>query len=239
MPEKIKPFTRAQILNRITQGPTPFSELAQTKRSGSDARIKARKHCDKLVRDGLILLIYIGLKKVYIRNTDAAKKQAVLQQIAENSRFDEETGCTVWTGYVDDMRGPVMRQGLVDPASAVNVRRWLFSELIGRELKGCEESVKMKARCDADCIDPKHMVRKTRSQLLKGIPKPFTAKLAVQAAMKKRWGKNPNAAAIIRASDKSNAELAEELNMCPSNVWAIRANRTHRLERNPFSGLIS
>lgn len=237
MPEKIIPFTRAQILKRITQGPTQFNELAQTKRNGSDARVKARKHCDKLVADGLILLIFIGQYRYYIANTEEAKKAAIRQQIEENSREDKETGCTIWTGYVDPMRGPVMRQGLADPNSAVNVRRWLFSELIGRDLKGYEESVKMKSRCDADCIKEDHMVRKTRSQLLRGIPKQLPAKLAIQAAMKRRWGKSPDAVEIIRASEKTNTELAKELDMTPSNVWAIRAGRTHKLQQSPFAGL--
>ena len=237
MPEKIKPFTRAQILKRIAQGPTQFSELAQTRRNGSDARIKARKHCDKLVADGVILLTHIGLYRYYILNTEEAKKAAIRQQIEENSREDKESGCLIWTGYVDPLRGPVMRQGLADPTKALNVRRWLFTELIGRELKGVEESIKMKARCDADCVREDHMVRKTRSQLLKGIPKPFTMKLAMQAAMKRRWGKNPDAAEIIRSSDKTNTELAKELDMSASNVWAIRARRTHKLQQSPFAGL--
>lgn len=229
--------TRAQILARINAGPAQFSILAGSNRHNNPARLAARKHCDKLVADGLILLVYIGQFRYYIANTEDAKKQAIRQQIEENSRHDPETGCTVWTGYVDDMRGPVMRQKLADPNSAVNVRRWLFTQLIGRDMKGVEESVKMKARCDVDCIDPDHMVRKTRSQLLKGIKKPMHVKLAMQAAMKKKWGKNPDAAEIIRASDKTNTELAEELDMTRSNVWAIRAGRTHSLQQSPFAGL--
>lgn len=229
--------TRAQIMARINVGPTQFSELAVSKRHNNPARMAARKHCDKLEADGKILHIYIGQFRYYIANSDAAKKQAIRQQIEENCRIDKETGCTVWTGYVDEFRGPVMRQKLADPTSGVNVRRWLFSELIGRELKGVEESVKMKARCDHDCIDPAHMVRKTRSQLLKGIKKPLHVKLAMQAAMKKKWGKNPDAAEIIRASDKSNSELAEEFGMTRANVWAIRAMKTHKLQQDHFSGL--
>lgn len=237
MPKKLKPFTLAQIKARITQGPTPFEELAQTRRSGSASRVTARKHCDKLVATGFALFVYLGQKKYYILNTEAGKKQAIRQQIAESSQVNPETGCIVWTSYVDEVRGPVMRQNLIDARAAVNVRRYLFSELIGRELKGTAESVKMKARCDEDCINEQHMVRKTRSQILRGIPKPLHVKVAMQAAMKKRWGKNPDAAAIIRASDKSNAELAQELDMSPSNVWSIRTNRTHRLQRSVFDGL--
>jgi hypothetical protein len=237
MPDKIKPFTRAQILKRIKQGPTQFSELAQTRRNGSNARIKAREHCDKLVADGAILAIYIGRHPYYIANTEEAKRQAIRQQIEENSRIDKQTGCTVWVGYIDELRGPVMRQKLADETSALNVRRWLFSELIGRELRGTEESVKMKARCDPSCIDHNHMVRKTRGQLLRGIPKPLHMKLVMQVSMKRRWGKNPNAVEIIRSSDKSNSELAEELGMSRANVWSIRSRRTYNLEQTPFAGL--
>lgn len=229
--------TRAQIKARINAGPVQFSVLAGSQRHNNPARLAARKHCDKLMADGLILLVYIGQFRYYIENTEAAKNQAVRQQIEENSRHDPETGCTVWTGYMDELRGPVMRQRLIETNSAVNVRRWLFTELIGRDLKGVKESVKMKARCDADCIDPDHMVRKTRSQILRGIKKPMHVKLAMQAAMKKKWGKNPDAAEIIRASDKTNTELAQELDMTRSNVWAIRTGRTHNLQRSPFDGL--
>lgn len=237
MPEKIKPLTRAQILKRIQEGPTPFAELAISGNSSSDARLKARQRCDKLVADGLILLTNIGPKKFYIVNTEEAKKQAIRRQIEENSRHDTATGCTVWTSYSDERRGPMMRQTLIRSTQPVSVRRWLFSELIGRELSGYKESVKMKARCHADCIDEKHMVRKTKSQLLKGIPKSMASRVAMHVSMKKHWGKDPAAVDVIRSSDKTTTELAKVLNMSRSNVWAIRSRKTHQLQQSPFAGL--
>lgn len=237
MPPPTKIPTRAQILQRINAGPARFCELAGSLKHNNPARLAARTHCERLVAEGLILAVHIGLRPHFIANTEEARKQAIRQHIRESSRHDPATGCTVWTGYVDEMRGPVMRQKLINNGSGVNVRRWLFQELIGRELRGTEESVKMKSRCDPDCIDETHMVRKTRSQLLRGIPKSITAKIANQKRMQQHRGKNPNAVAIIRSSDKSNAQLAKELDMTASNVWKIRTRKTFRLQQSPFSGL--
>lgn len=230
--------TKQSILERLGKGPAQFFELAGfTQRHKNPSRTAARAACDALTAEGSALLIYIGAFQYYILNTEAAKRQAILQQIEESSRHDPATGCTIWTGYCDQYRGPTMRQALVSKVAGVNVRRWLFQDFSGRELEGNTESIKMKARCDEDCINPEHMVRKSRSAILKGIPKPESVKIAMQATMRKRWGKRADSVEIIRSSDKSNAQLAQELDMTPSNVWSIRARRTYRLERNPFSGL--
>ena len=230
--------TRETVLDRLGKGPTQFMELAEgTRRHNNPSRAAARRICDALVAEGLAMFIYIGEFQYYILNTEAAKRQAIMQQIEENSRYDAATGCTIWTGYCEEYRGPTMRQSLVSRTGGVNVRRWLFQDFTGRELDGVSESVKMKSRCDEDCIDPKHMVRKSRSSLLKGIPKPESMKIAMQATMRKRWNKHPDAVAIIRSSSKSDAELAVELDMTPSNVWNIRTFKTYKLERSPFSGL--
>jgi hypothetical protein len=230
--------TKQSILERLGKSPAQFFELSGfTRRHNNPSRTAARAACDALKAEGLVMLIYIGEFQYYILNTEAAKRQAILQQIEESSRHDAATGCTIWAGYCDQYRGPTMRQALVSKVAGVNVRRWLFQDFTGRALEGNTESIKMKARCDEDCINPEHMVRKSRSALLKGIPKPESVKIAMQAAMRKKWGKRSDAVEIIRSSDKSNAQLAQELDMTPSNVWSIRARRTYKLERNPFSGL--
>lgn len=229
--------TREAILQRLAKGPTQFNEFAVSRNHRSKSRLAARKIVDQLKAEGLAMQIYIGAFQYWILSTEESKLQAVRQQIEESSRHDPASGCTIWTGYSDKDRGPVMRQALVGSGTGVNVRRWLFSDWTGRELDGTKESIKMSASCEEGCIDPAHMKRVTRSQILKGIKKPMAVRLALQARMKARWGKNPDAVAAIRASDKSSPELAKEFDMSPSNVWSIRSGRTYKLEANPFSGL--
>lgn len=239
MPAKIIPFTREQILDRITRGPATFAELARAKKADSPARATARVICDELSAQGVIIQPWIGRTRYYILNTPEAKRQAVIQQIEESCRHDAISGCTIWLEDVDPVRGPIFRQNAISPDNvAVNARRWLFSDLIGRELDGMREVVKMLPTCEPNCVDPKHMVLKSRSQILKGIPKSMAARLQMHKRMVQKWGKPENAAEIIRASDKSDAELAAELGMCKGNVWAIRSGKTHALQAaTPFTGL--
>lgn len=238
-PATIIPMTKAQILERIAKGPTTFEELAIAKNSQHKARTTARRLCNELSDEGAVLQIFIGPYRYFILNTEEGKRQAIVQQIEENSRKDAETGCTVWTGYTEEVRGPAMRQSLIHPSKPVSVRRWLFADLTGKPLSR-GDVVRMKSRCAADCIDPAHMVKKTRSQILKGKEKSITHRIALQQAAKARWGKRPDAVSIIRSSDKSRHELAEELDMTPSNVWLIKTGRTHNLgvQENPFAGLL-
>jgi len=189
-----------------------------------------------LIEEGRILFVYIGIKPYYILNTPEAIKATIHQHINDNSYTDEKTGCKVWTAHIDDTRGPTMRQTLIDKDAGVNVRRWLFSELIGRELT-TKENIKMKARCIDGCINPEHMVKKKQGHAQKGKPKALTARLAMSQAMKRRWGKPEDAIETIRSSEESSTELAKRLNMSRSNVWSIRTHRTYKLQQNPFSGL--
>lgn len=239
MPTPLKPYTRNEILARIKKGPTSFAELAQTRQHNSKSRKVARAICDELVAEGLVLRAYIGRHPYYLENTEAAKKLAVRQQIEEGSRYDPASGCTVWLKCSDETRGPLIRQALVNNnATSVNVRRWLFQELIGRELNGISENVTMRPVCEPGCIEPAHMIGRTRSEMLKGIPKPMSHRLAMRENMLKRWAKPSEAVEVIRSSDKSNKELAEEFGMSPSNVWAIRARKTHILQAvTPWTGL--
>jgi len=236
MPKKLPIPTRAEILERINSGPVQFAVLAETQNSKSERRVAARKICDELTAEGLIVQAYIGQHRYYIANTDDARLAAITQQIEECSRFDSASGCTIWTAYVDDIRGPVARQSLSSTPAALNIRRHLFERHTGKKLKA-GESVKMKPACECNCIDPEHMVKKTRGQILKGIPKSMTMRLAMQASMKKHWKTPENIAEIVRGSSKTNTELAKELGMSRSNIWAIRAGRTHMLEQGVFSGL--
>ena len=236
---KIKPLTTTQILARLSRGPAQFSELAQTRKSTSDARVKARERCEALVAKGKALLIYIGRYPYYILNTEEAKRQAILQHIEESTRRNTETGCLVWTGLsVDDVRGPIIRQAAFG-SGTILVRRWLYEHKTGKTLEGTKESIKMRPRCDLACVAPEHMVKKSRNQLLKGIPKPLHHRVALQKTMRERRGKRSDAVEIIRSSSKSNAELARELNMSHSNVWQIRTFRTFALGAQAPAGMFS
>ena len=236
MPAAVKPFTKDEILDKIKERPRKFIELAQTTRGGTKARIAARQHCDSLLSDGVVLLAFLGPVQYYVFNSPEAISTAVKMHIAY---YSEKTasGCTVWTGNVDETRGPLMFQKLANTAAPINVRRWLFTDLIGRELKGGKELVRMKARCHPDCINPDHMVKKSRSSVMKGQSKSLATKIAMSKAMIAKWKKPPEAVEAIRASNESSTALAKRWGMSRSNVWQIRQKKTHALAQNPFSGL--
>lgn len=154
----MQPYTKEEIYSIIEKGPTPFDSLIKGKsRKVTPEKQSVRESCNGLINEGLVLLVNIGIYRYYILNTEEAKRVAILQQIEENSRYDKGTGCIVWRGTYDSKRGPVMNQKLANPASAVNVRRWIYSDSTGRELKDGTDSVGMRSQCVHGCINKDHM----------------------------------------------------------------------------------
>lgn len=154
----VKPYTKGEILSIIERGPVQFNALLKGAAKKMTAeRIAVREACDELIECGLVLLINISLHRYYILNTEDAKRAAVQQQIDENSRYDRGTGCIVWLGTIDSKRGPVMNQRLVNPASATNIRRWIYSDSTGRDLLEGHDSIRMRSQCVDGCINKDHM----------------------------------------------------------------------------------
>lgn len=235
----VKVPTKEEIVSRIKQGPVQFIELAngQHARNGR-ARIAARQICDELVESGEVLYINIGYYSYYIANTEKAKRAAIRQQIEERSRIDKETGCVLWGGTNAPMRGPTMVQPLSGSTSGMNIRRWLFSDLIGRELNGLSETIRMRPSCDEACINVKHMTLKSRSEILSGTPKSLKMRLALYKTVCKKHGTNFDHVEAIRNSDKTASELALIYNMDPSNVAHIKRGATHKLSQGHWAGLV-
>jgi DNA-binding Xre family transcriptional regulator len=129
-----------------------------------------------------------------------------------------------------------MRQSIAGP-SAVNVRRWIWEQNTGETLNGTKESIKMRACCDGNCIDFKHMVKKSRSQLLKGKVQTISTRIKMSRKLADKYNKGKDLVETIRVSEKGSAELAREHGMSRSNVWQIRTGKTFKLESTHFSGL--
>lgn len=223
--KKFEPVTREEIMTRLEKGPAQFFEFAKTRRHGTVSRTVAAQLCAELEAEGAISHVYIGHYRYFILNTEASRFQAIRQQIEENSRIDRESGCTIWTGYSDPIRGPVMRQNIIGSA-ATNVRRWLWEQKHG-DLK-TEVLLKMKCTCDDGCIDVRHMVTTNRSENQKGKPKSIQQRMRLSKSISLAKAGAYGHVEMIRSSDKSNQELAQELGMTPSNVSSIRLGKTFK-----------
>jgi hypothetical protein len=228
------PVTREEIIARLDKGPTQFLEFAKTKKHGSVSRTVAAELCKALEQAGAIRLVYIGHYKYFILDTEQGRSQAIRQQIEENSRIDPVTGCTIWTSYSDPLRGPVMRQNIIG-AYPLNVRRWLWEQKHG-PLETLD-LVKMKCTCEHGCVDVGHMLKTDRSAIQRGKKKSMQQRIRLSKSISMARAGAYQHVEMIRASEKTNAELAKELGMTASNVSMIRRGDTFKHHPASAGGL--
>jgi hypothetical protein len=146
-------------------------------------------------------------------------------------RCREEDGCLVWVGHCDN--------GGEDPRASIDghkfyVRRAVWAAMSGRQPSANEL---IGTTCDnARCCDPAHVIRRTRSQALKGVPKSLITRAKIAKA-KRRADVPDDAVAQILASPLRGEDEAKRWGMCKSSINKIR-NRTMRRDYgSPFAGL--
>lgn len=225
--------TRESILERIQKGPTQFSEWPISKNHTHGSRTQARKIVTELMDEGVIRYVHIGRFPYYIMNTKEALEQAQIMQIEESCK-PSPCGCLLWSGYVEPMRGPIIRPAAGGMPQAV--RRLLWERYKG-PIKPHEL---IKPKCgDNACVLLDHMVKKKRNTNHLGAKRSPVTRLRITEATRGRGKLTLEDAKQIRSSDATGPVLAKQYGVSVSNISAIRRGLTLR-ETSPsfFSGLI-
>lgn len=120
--------------------------------------------------------------------------------------------------------------------STLSARRVIFEFLRGPIQEG--RQVGMRRDCHCLCVEPEHMIQRTRSQAIQGHAV-STATRAKIAAKKRAMGKlTPEAVAQIRASEARNQDIADQYGIARSMASRVRNGRAWRDYASPFRGLV-
>lgn len=145
------------------------------------------------------------------------------------SRCHEEGDCLIWPGAMNAGRSPA----LTFKGKNVQIRRFIWQQM-GKELKP-GKAVKVKCR-ETRCIAEGHMYEGQRGPTI-GVPRNAKHR-AKMAAMKQAQSTLTMAdVEAIRASDKSQKELAQEYGKAKRTIQNILAGNTWKVTTGFFAGL--
>lgn len=162
-----------------------------------------------------------------------ASKEAVITADWLLARVVQRDWCLVWTGSCDNGgRDPRATLG----GQSVNVRRAIWSAMHGgRKLPAdCMVGVSCKT---PGCVDPAHIVARSRSKALRGIPKTLAHKAAIATTKRKNSKLPQDKVADVLLSTLTGAKEAEQHGLCKAMVNRIRAGQARRDYSSPFAGL--
>lgn len=148
------------------------------------------------------------------------------------ARVIERDGCLVWNLQCcndgKDPRAVVNRR-------KINVRRAVWAAMHERQPNVTDGVVPC---CGTlGCVDPAHMVARSRSQIQTGIPKTFAHKVAIAETWRKKSKLPQEKVKEILQSDLIGKEEAARHGICKSMVNLIRAGKLRRDYSSPFVGL--
>lgn len=152
------------------------------------------------------------------------------------ARCIEEGDCMLWDGAIANPSKPVLQDG----RKVVAVRRYIFTELLGKKVKPRHL---VSFTCDNDlCVHEDHIDQMTRSEMLKRavertqyhLRPDRTAKLQIAARERSQYG--ADLVDQVRNEEGSYTQIAERLGLKKSFVADVRSQR-HWKPTNPFVGL--
>lgn len=224
-------FSRAKVLATIEAGPVQYAALAGT--MSDPARAQLRRIIDGLMEEGLIRLVQLDRFPYYVAAGWVMSDELRLQLIEGKCRRTVD-GCLIWTGYVDPRRGPMVRFGA--DSSPTSVRRLVWS--IKRGPLGARKTVR--PNCDEPaCVEYEHMLLGDRMDKVRGRSLPQLTRLRIARTHQEAQGKlDWDRVRAIRASDESEAVLAQRYSVSKPTIGQIRRNESWREECGMFTSLI-
>lgn len=146
---------------------------------------------------------------------------------------DDLTGCLIWQASTINGKVPQMRfEGKPHPA-----RRVIFQFLRGPLRPG--RQVGARKGCHYLCVDPEHLVQRTKSQATKGHAVTQATRAKIAATKRGAVKLTPQAVEQIRASTEPAYRLAPKLGVDKSMVTRIRRGEAWRDFTSPFAGLLA
>lgn len=161
--------------------------------------------------------------------TNAEEMRAYLER---KTVRDEITGCMVWQGHASLGAYPQMRFG----DKPVATRRVIFEFLRG-PIKG-EKQIGVRAGCHCLCVDPEHLVARTKAQAGKGHQVKLATKVKIAQTRRRASRLDTATVQAIRMSPLAGKALAAEHQVSMSIVSRIRRGQAWREYTGPWAGLM-
>lgn len=161
--------------------------------------------------------------------TNAEEMRAYLER---KTVQDEISGCAVWQAHASLGKHPMMRM----QDRAVPARRVIFEFLRGPI--PAERQVGTRPRCHCLCVEPTHLVARTKAQAGKGHPVKLATRIKIAETQRRRSKLDLATVQEIRAGDRPGTEVAADLQVSVSIVSRIRRGDAWREYTGPWAGLM-
>lgn len=161
--------------------------------------------------------------------TNADEMRAYL---ARKAARDELTGCLVWQGHATAGKHPQMR--FEDKAAPA--RRVIFQFLRGPVKAGRQVGVRLDCHCL--CVDPEHLVARTKAQAGKGHEVKLATKVKISTAQRRKGKLTTARVHAIRNSTEPCHALAQEHQVSKSIVSRVRRGHAWREYTGPWAQLM-
>lgn len=161
--------------------------------------------------------------------TNADEMRAYLER---KTVHDEISGCMVWQGHASMGKHPMMRF----EDKAVPARRVVFTFLRGRIPGG--RQIGVRDTCHCLCMDPEHLVARTKAQAGKGHAVKLSTRVKISTAQRRRSKLDTAAVQAIRMSAEPCTVVAAEHRVSVSIVSRIRRGDAWREYTGPWAGLM-
>lgn len=146
-------------------------------------------------------------------------------------RTREVEGCLEWAGYAAKEKFPQIRVDHV----CYPVRRLVY-QLVHGELTNPEVWVGCKCK-NPLCVNPDHLVARTRAKAIKGYKMPVKIKQKISDAKREKSRINMEIAREIRMSNETNGVLGDRYGLKPGYVSKIRNFERWVEHVTPWCGL--
>lgn len=223
------------LLEKVKAEPTRYADIVGG--NTQKRRQQARAIVDQLVNAGLIRRTFIGGIAYYVSSDWRPGWNETQLLIDARSRRTVD-GCLIWLARVDPVRGPMvtvsLEPGKTQPKS---VRRLLWERHIGK--LDLLEVLKPTICENPACIELEHMEIRRHGTVQTGRKRPMDSRIRMAEAQRKLKTLTIEDAREIRASEKTNRELAEIYGVSAANIGYIRRGVTLREYTGLFSGLLA
>ena len=169
----------------------------------------------------------------FVRVPAPTSADEMLAYLERKTVRDDMTECMVWQGHAHLGKHPQMRW----EGKATSARRVAFEFLRG-PIKGVKQ-IGVREDCHCLCIDPEHLVARTKAQAGKGHLVKLATKVKIAETRRGQSLKLDSATVhAIRNSDDAGRALAEQHQVSNSMVSRIRRGNAWREYTGPWAGLM-
>jgi hypothetical protein len=161
--------------------------------------------------------------------TNAEEMRAYLER---KTVHDELSGCMVWQAHAHLGQFPMMRFD----DKATSARRVVWKLLRGPLTE--KRQIGVRDTCHCLCIDPDHLVARSKAQAGKGHAVKLSTRVKISTAHRRKSKLDIEAVQSIRASDAPCTVVADQHQVSVSIVSRIRRGDAWREYTGPWAGLM-